>query len=217
MRLKLAWWIAIVAAATDALLNSSAMHGQYFLDGPGEVEENATQALSLPPRVTTNSCGTTAGEPAGWISATMSAPAVSDYTSATFTMLDSDGAPITGWTELPLTGDRRIDLSSLPVSTTGDRPTVQVAYTGLSPAAVASQFSFEVAESAFTLCVSYMKACPAGPGVFTNIPGSTSTVEVSASATPSGGSTSTYNESASVVAPSLMVLSHTTDTLPMLR
>lgn len=169
--------------------------------GPG-CAPNATQALSLPPRVTTNSCGNTAGEPAGWISATMSAPAVSDYTSATFTMLDSDGAPITGWTELPLTGDRRIDLSSLPVSTTGDRPTVQVAYTGLSPAAVASQFSFEVAESAFTLCVSYMKACPAGPGVFTNIPGSTSTVEVSASATPSGGSTSTYNESASVVAPS---------------
>ena len=37
---------AIIAAATDALLNSSAMHGQFFLDGPGELEENATQALA---------------------------------------------------------------------------------------------------------------------------------------------------------------------------
>jgi hypothetical protein len=38
---------AIVAAATDAVMNFSALHGQFFLDDPGDIEENATQAVSL--------------------------------------------------------------------------------------------------------------------------------------------------------------------------
>lgn len=168
--------------------------------GPG-CAPTATQVLSMPPGASSVACGSKSIDPAGWISATMTAPEASAYTAATFTMLDSDGAPIAGWTDRPITGDRRIDLSSLPTSSTGARPSVQVTYTGLSSAAGASQFQFEVAQSAFTLCVSYMKACPSGPGVFSDVPGSTSTVNVTAAATPSGGSTSTYSNSASVVAP----------------
>lgn len=38
---------AAVALVTDAVMNTTALHGNYFLDDPGDVEENATQALSL--------------------------------------------------------------------------------------------------------------------------------------------------------------------------
>ena len=38
---------AVVAALTDAALNTSALHGQYFLDDQGDIEENATQAIAL--------------------------------------------------------------------------------------------------------------------------------------------------------------------------
>ena len=37
---------AVVAAATDAFLNTSALQGNYFLDDAGDLEENATQAVS---------------------------------------------------------------------------------------------------------------------------------------------------------------------------
>jgi hypothetical protein len=36
---------SIVSLVTDAILNTSALHGQYFLDDQGDIEENATQAL----------------------------------------------------------------------------------------------------------------------------------------------------------------------------
>lgn len=163
----------------------------------------STQVVSLPPGSVAVSCGNRSLEPAGWISATMTAPAASSYTTAALTVLDSNGSPIAGWTGIPITGARRIDLSSLPTSSTGARPTVRVTYTGLSPTAAASRFTFEVAQSSFALCVSYMKACPSGPGVFSDVPGSTSSVDVSATTTPSGGSASTYSDAATVVAPSL--------------
>ncbi|MBU6329454.1 MAG: LPXTG cell wall anchor domain-containing protein [Acidobacteria bacterium] len=164
----------------------------------------ASQVVSLPPGSAGVSCGSRSLAPAGWIAATLTAPASASYTTAAMTVLDSDGAPIAGWTDVPIIGSRRIDLSSLPISSTGLRPTVRVTYTGLSPTAAASRFTFEVAQSSFALCVSYMKACPSGPGVFSDVPGSTSTVDVSAATTPSGGSTSTYSDAATVVAPSLV-------------
>ncbi len=162
----------------------------------------ATQVVSLPPGSAAVPCGNRSVEPAGWISATMTAPAASAYTTAALTVLDSGGAPIAGWTNIPITGSRRIDLSSLPIASTGAKPSVRVSYTGLAPTAAASQFRFEVAQPSFTLCVSYMKACPSGPGLYSDVPGSTSTIDVSAASTLSGGSTSTYSNSASVIAPS---------------
>jgi len=164
-------------------------------------DPTASQVVALPRTVAAVSCGATTLESTGYISATMNAPAASDYATATATMLDTNGDPISGWTDLPVTGARRLDLSALTTSATGPRPSVRVTYTGLVSSAPATRFQFEVAKASFTLCVSYMKACPSGPGVFSDVPGSTSTVDVTAAATPSGGSTSTYSNSASVVAP----------------
>lgn len=168
--------------------------------GPG-CAPTASQVVSLPPGSAGVFCGNRTLEPAGWISATMSAPASTDYATAAMTVLDFDGAPVAGWTDIPITGSRRIDLSTLPISSTGARPTVRVTYTGLSPTAAATQLQFEVAQSAFTLCVSYMKPCPSGPGVFAVVPGSTSAINVTAAATPTGGSTLNYSDSAAVVTP----------------
>ncbi len=164
-------------------------------------DPTATQVVALPRTVAAVTCGSATLESAGYISATMSTPAVADYSTASATVLDTNGDPISGWSDIAVTGDRRIDLSSLTTSATGPRPSVRVTYTGLASSAPATRFQFEVAKASFTMCVSYMKACPSGPGVFSDVPGSTSTVDVTAAATPSGGSTSTYSNSASVVAP----------------
>ena len=161
----------------------------------------STQTVPLPRSTGTVNCSAGGSEPVGWLSATMLAPASADYTSATATVLDSAGDPVAGWTDLPLTGPRSIDLSTLPIASTGTTPSVRVDYVGLHADASASQFRFEVAESSLALCVSYQRACPQGPGLFHDVPGSTSTVDVTAAATPLGGSTDTYSASSTVIAP----------------
>ena len=161
----------------------------------------ATQVVGLPRTTGAVSCGPKTIESAGYIAATMSAPAPTAYSTATATVLDTNGDPISGWTDIPVTGARRLDLSALTTSATGPRPSVRVTYTGLASSAPATRFQFEVAKASFALCVSYMKACPSGPGLFSDVPGSTSTVDVSASATPTVGSALNFTASTTVIAP----------------
>ena len=64
----------------------------------------------------------------GWLSFVLST--TSAYTSATLTVKNSAGTAITDWTNLAIPGNNTVDLSTLPIASTGQSPTFTVAFTG---------------------------------------------------------------------------------------
>jgi hypothetical protein len=67
-----------------------------------------------------------------WRTFNLTGPPVADYTSATLTVRKEDGSPVVGWTDVPITtaSGRIVDLSTLPVASTGQRPKFIVSFTG---------------------------------------------------------------------------------------
>jgi CshA-type fibril repeat protein len=67
-----------------------------------------------------------------WRNFALTGPPSADYTSATLTVRKQDGTPIAGWIDVPITtaSNRIIDLSSIPVSVTGQKPKFIVSFTG---------------------------------------------------------------------------------------
>ena len=63
-----------------------------------------------------------------WRSLRLTGPSIATYGSATLTVLNSAGQVIPGWNRVPIPpGNRTVDLSSLPVASTGTSPQFRVA------------------------------------------------------------------------------------------
>lgn len=59
-------------------------------------------------------------------------PSSSKFTSATMTIKDSNGVPITGWIDVPLPADGLVDLTDLTVAEAGTTPTFDIHPVGLN-------------------------------------------------------------------------------------
>ena len=64
----------------------------------------------------------------GWLSFVLNT--TSTYTSATLTVKNSGGTAIAGWTGVTIPGNNTVDLSTLPIASTGQSPTFTVNFTG---------------------------------------------------------------------------------------
>ncbi len=63
-----------------------------------------------------------------WNDFSLTEPADSTYNTASLTVVGTDGAPIPGYTDVPLTGSRTVDLSGLDVAVSGQTPTFNVVF-----------------------------------------------------------------------------------------
>ena len=128
-----------------------------------------------------------------WASFTLDTP-TSGFTSAKFTVQDSSGTSITGWTDVPLTAGVALDLSALPVATTGQTPNFLVDFIGISGALTATA-RIKVIGDAPQLCthLTAQVSCPValGPVDPTALVPGTAVVVGSGSST-TGGSTTTF-------------------------
>jgi CshA-type fibril repeat protein len=68
------------------------------------------------------------GSVQGWVNFELTGPASTSYSSARLTVLDSSGNIIPGWVDIPITNanSRKVDLSTLSVSLTGQKPKFRV-------------------------------------------------------------------------------------------
>ncbi len=116
-----------------------------------------------------------------WRSFKVVNPEPSEYTSATVTIRDSNGADIPGWVNVPVPASQVIDLSGLTTAMTGPNPAFAITFVGLvndiTQGAVTGgpQAQFKVIGDSPQMCLAaQMRACASGSGVF-----------------PSGGATAT--------------------------
>jgi hypothetical protein len=109
------------------------------------------------------SCGTDAVNSWGDLSVTNVTGG--SYTKAKLTILDSNGSPITGWTNVVIprrNGTPTVSLASLPVSTTGATPQFELTLQGLSPSTGHATLTLSKTGSAPQLCVGLQaqQVCP---------------------------------------------------------
>ena len=102
---------------------------------------------------------------AAWDSFTLTNPNTSSFTSASFTVTDASGQPVTGWVNQPLT-NAPVDLSSLDVTQSGQKPVFTVTYVNLTDFSPATA-SFRVIGQAPQICLdaNTLAICPADGGL----------------------------------------------------
>jgi hypothetical protein len=108
------------------------------------------------------------------------APDSTQYTAAKLTVRDSNGVPVAGWIDLPLSAaDASVDLTALSPATVGSTPTFTIAAEGFTNTSVVPVGEFRVTTgSPPQLCWNLTApdlTCPAGPGLIGNAPGPRST------------------------------------------
>ena len=135
-------------------------------------------------------CGVTGNAIRSWRTFTLTSPSTG-FTSATLTVQDSLGGSIVGWTDVPLTPNSALDLSTLSVATSGQNPKFAVDITGGAGVSTGSATISAVGDAP-QLCLSAtaVLTCPAmgsGLGYVTGLPAATSSA-VSASGTAVDGS-----------------------------
>jgi hypothetical protein len=64
----------------------------------------------------------------GWMSFVLNT--TSTFSSATLTVKNSSGTSISGWTNITIPGNNTVDLSTLPIASSGQSPTFTVTFTG---------------------------------------------------------------------------------------
>jgi MYXO-CTERM domain-containing protein len=102
------------------------------------------------------------------------APTPAQYTSATLTVKDSNGVPIPGWTDVPISSaNQTVDLTTLPPAAAGDTPTFLVAATGFTDTSVVPVGEFRVTTGAppqlcWDLSAPASPVCPTLPGLATD-------------------------------------------------
>ena len=64
----------------------------------------------------------------GWLSFVLNT--TSTFSSATLTVKNSSGTSISGWTNITIPGNNTVDLSTLPITSTGQNPTFTVTFSG---------------------------------------------------------------------------------------
>jgi MYXO-CTERM domain-containing protein len=100
------------------------------------------------------------------------APAPEQYTSAKLTVKDSNGVPISGWTNLPLSATATVDLTTLSPAVAGSTPTFDVAAAGFTDTTVVPVGEFRVVTGSppqlcWDLAVPAL-TCPTRPGLAGN-------------------------------------------------
>jgi MYXO-CTERM domain-containing protein len=101
------------------------------------------------------------------------APSPTQYTSAKVTVRDSNGVPIAGWTNLPLSStNASLDLSTLSPAVAGSTPTFDIAATGLTDTTIVPVGEFRVTTASppqlcWDLSVPPL-TCPTLPGLAGN-------------------------------------------------
>lgn len=114
----------------------------------------------------------------GWDSFSLAAPPSAAFSSATLTIKNSAGVPISGWIGRPLDGNQPLDLSTLTLEQTGQTPDFDVALADLTDMSEASA-RFRVLAPTPELCwsVNTQATCPASGGLLPSpLPNTASTV-----------------------------------------
>ncbi len=128
----------------------------------------------------------------------MVSPARSEYTSATYTVKDSNGVPIPGWIDLAMPEDQFIDLTDLTVDVAGTTPTFDVTPVGLVVPAPIPRVELKVVTgSPPQMCWKLnplIEDCPEEPGYAEALSGGVqdTTVIANASYSDAAGTTLTY-------------------------
>ncbi|MEI6689091.1 MAG: cadherin-like domain-containing protein [Thermoleophilia bacterium] len=148
-------------------------------------------------------CGPSAQGVREWRSIQLTAPGISDYASAALTIRDSAGVDIPGWTGISFGGaPRTIDLSTLPVATTGQTPTFVVDYKGLTVNTDTSVVVAALGDSPeLCLDVTGTATCPASPALGAlpkSVGGGATTAYGDGSASTGSGTTTMTQGSASL-------------------
>ena len=131
-----------------------------------------------------------------WRNFTLTGPASGKYNAATLTVTKSDGTAIAGWTAIPITGTRIIDLSTLSVADSGQQPLFKVKFTqrtGTSPADDATATVTAVGDQP-ELCITPDQhySCPTTLGPLTSLPSQSAAISASGTATLQGNTQQTF-------------------------
>ncbi|HEX8820925.1 MAG TPA: Ig-like domain-containing protein [Archangium sp.] len=121
------------------------------------------------------------------------APNPTQYTSARLTVRDSNGVPVAGWTDLPLSAaDPSVNLTALSPSVVGSTPTFDIAAEGFTDTSVVPVGEFRVTTGSppqlcWDLAVPAL-TCPTGPGLASTAPPSQVSTAVTAKGSFTTGS-----------------------------
>ena len=149
-------------------------------------------------------CSTPSSGVREWRSIKLLAPTTSGYTSASLTIRDSFGAEIGGWIDrsFETATNRVIDLGSLSVVATGQKPTFVVKYVGLTSSTNSSVEVVAVGDSP-ELCLNVLTkaTCPVAPGVGLqpDSPATGSFMTLADGSSTNGSGTITYSQGSAAV------------------
>jgi MYXO-CTERM domain-containing protein len=121
------------------------------------------------------------------------APTPAQYTSAKLTVRDSNGVPMAGWSNLPLSAaDASVDLSALSPAEAGSTPTFDIAAEGFTDTSVVPVGEFRVTTGSppqlcWDLAVPAL-TCPTGAGLASTTPASPRSTPVTAKGSFTTGS-----------------------------
>ena len=149
-------------------------------------------------------CSSAASGVREWRSIQLMAPAASGYTSAKLTILDSSGNAIPGWVDVAFdpASSRLIDLASLTVATTGQKPTFIVQYTGLTSATNTSVEVVAVGDAPeMCLTPEAISTCPISPapGQIPDSPANGSFAVLGDGSATTGSGTISYGQGSTTV------------------
>ena len=131
-----------------------------------------------------------------WQNFALTGPTAAKYSSATLSVTKSDGTAIAGWTNVPITGTRIVDLSTLSVADSGQQPLFKVhcsQRTGTSPADDAAATVTAIGDQP-ELCITPDQhyACPTTLGPINTLPSQTAAISASGTATLQGNTQQTF-------------------------
>jgi CshA-type fibril repeat protein len=209
------WPISVTnyAIALDPLNDNCIWKNDHFNSIKAYDARTATENCTTPPSrvvipaetaVPRMACSTPESGVREWRSIKLLAPSSSGYTGAALTILDSSGAEISGWTDrtFDTANDRLIDLASLSVATTGQKPTFIVQYTGLTSATNTSVEIVAVGDSP-ELCLhpEAIATCPviSSVGLQPDSPSTGSFTVLGDGSSTSGGGTTPYSQGSTSV------------------
>jgi len=147
-----------------------------------------------------------------WDSFTLVSPAPTGYTTASVTIKDSSGVDIPGWVGVLLDGSHPLNISTLSLAASGQTPTFEVNYTGLTDLNTANA-RFRAIGRAPELCWNTVAqaACPYGGGLLPTLIPSTASTPVTGS-----GSVDLENQTQADFTPATVQITTTNETDPLI-
>ena len=122
------------------------------------------------------------------------------FTSASLSVMDSTGTPVSGWQDVPLTVGAELNLASLPSATTGQKPSFVVNFGGVTGNLSAGAQVKAVGDAPqLCLTVTALTLCPTGTGPVPALTGSSFTASGSGSSTDSSSTTTLLNPASTTV------------------